>query len=213
MHIPRPQLVSWSALAATLVLAAASAAAEADSWVSLFDGKSLSGWKINENPNSWSVQDGAIVCQGPRSHLFYMGDDKPFVNFEFQAEVMTSPGSNSGIYFHTQYQDAGWPKYGFEAQVNNTHGDPKKTGSLYGVVNVSAAPAKDKEWFTQSIRVEGKRVVIQINGQTVVDYTEPEGTQPGRDFTRAFDRGTFALQAHDPQSKVQFRNLKVRRLP
>jgi hypothetical protein len=67
-----------------------------DGWTSLFDGKSLNGWKANENPESFKVEEGAIVAQGNRSHLFYTGDDKPFINFEFKAEVMTLPGSNSG---------------------------------------------------------------------------------------------------------------------
>ena len=187
-------------------------AKDKDGWVSLFDGKTMDGWKANENKDSWSVQDGALVCNGPRSHLFYVGNDKPFDDFEFRAEVMTKPGSNAGIYFHTKYQDTGWPKFGYEAQVNNTHKDPKKTGSLYAVDNVTEAPAGDNEWFTQEIIVRGRRVVIKVNDKTLVDYTEPEGKKPGKDFTRVLDSGTFALQAHDPKSVVHFRKLRVRRL-
>ena len=109
-------------------------------FISLFDGKSLNGWKVNtENPKSMTVKDGNIVIDGPRSHLFYAGDvaDANFKNFVFRAQVKTFPKANSGIYFHTKYQDAGWPDAGFEAQVNNTHGDPKKTGGLYAVKAVS----------------------------------------------------------------------------
>ncbi len=182
-------------------------------WTSLFDGKSLEGWKASENTQSWSVADGTIVCHGPRSHLFYVGADEPFVNFEFQCDVMTTPGSNSGIYFHTQYQESGWPKYGYECQVNVSHRDPKKSGSLYAVVDVKDPPCKDNEWYTQHIIVQGRRIILKINDKVVVDYTEPEGKQPGSDFTRVLDRGTFALQAHDPESKVYFKNLRVRRLP
>jgi hypothetical protein len=184
-----------------------------DGWVSLFDGTTMNGWKPNENNTSWSVKDGALVCHGERCHLFYIGDDKPFVNFEFQAEVMTTPGSNSGIYIHTQYQDTGWPKYGFEVQVNNSQADPQRTGGLYAVVPVNEPPAKDNEWFTMNIKVEGKHATIQVNGKTLVDYTEPADKKPGEDFTRVFDKGTFALQAHDPGSMVYYKNLKVRRLP
>ena len=143
-----------------------------------------------------------------------MGDDKPFINFEFKAEVMTTPGSNAGIYFHTRYQETGWPKFGYEAQVNITHKDPKKTGSLYGVVNVSNPPAKDNEWWTQHIIVKGKNIQIKINDKTVVNYNEPGGkkaTSP--QFERRLKSGTFALQGHDPKSKVYFRNLRVKRLP
>ena len=194
---------------------AAAAADEAkDGWISLFDGRSLKGWKASENKESWKVEDGALVCDGPRSHLFYVADDKPFVNFEFKADVMTTPGSNAGIYFHTRYQDVGWPKYGYETQVNISHGDPKKSGSLYGVVNISNPPAKDNQWYTQHIIVKGRHIVLKINDQTVVDYTEPEGKKASSDgFERRLDKGTFALQAHDPKSKVYFKNLMVKRTP
>jgi len=203
------------ALIGLVALATTTLAAEKDDdgWVSLFDGKSFKGWKVNENPDTWKIEDGALVCNGQRSHLFYVGDDKPFVNFEFKADVMTRPGSNSGIYFHTRYQDEGWPKYGFESQVNVSHGDPIKTGSLYQVVNVNKTPAKDNEWWTQTIVVKGKHVIVKVNDETVIDYTEPDDAKPGQDFTRKLDKGTFALQGHDPGSTVCFKNIKVKRLP
>jgi hypothetical protein len=192
---------------------AASLSAAEEGFVSLFDGKSLDGWKINESPDSWSVKDGVITAKGPRSHLFYVGNDKPFVNFELKVDVMTEKNSNGGIYFHTKYQDEGWPKYGFEAQVNNSYtSDPRKTGSLYAVKDVLEAPAKDGEWFTEHIIVQGKHVVIKINDKVVVDYTEPDDAKPGKDFTRVLDKGTFALQAHDPGSVVHFKNIRVKRL-
>ncbi len=200
---------------ATVLLALSVRAAEnEDGWTTMFDGKSLKGWKISENPDSWKVEDGAIVSNGPRSHLFYVGDEKPFKNFEFQADVMTAQGSNAGIYFHTKFQDEDWPKYGFEAQVNNSYEkDPRKTGSLYAVRDVLEPPAKDNEWFKYHIKVDGDHVTISINEKTLVDYTEPADAQPGERFTRVLDEGTFALQAHDPHSKVLFKNLKVKRLP
>ncbi len=182
-------------------------------WVQLWDGKTFKGWKANENRDSWKIEDGVLVCHGPRSHLFYVGDQAPFKNFELRVDVKTTPGSNSGIYFHTRYQDQGWPKYGYEAQVNNSHRDPKRTGSLYGVVNVLKAPAKDNEWFTETIIVRGRRIIIKVNDKVVVDYTEPKGKQAGKDFTRKLDQGTFALQAHDPDSVVYYKNIRVKKLP
>jgi hypothetical protein len=209
--------VRFSLLAILLGMLLAPAAVrgeENDGWVSLFDGETMKGWKASENKDSWSVEEGALVCKGPRSHLFYVGEEKPFKNFEFKADVMTKPGSNAGIYFHTKYQEVGWPKYGYEAQVNITHPDPKKTGSLYGVVDVSDPPAKDNEYWTQYIMVNDRHVVIKINGKTVVDYVEPEGKEPfSQDFERRLGEGTFALQAHDPESVVYFKNIKVKRLP
>ncbi len=179
----------------------------------LTDGKTFNGWKINESPESWSIKDGAFVAKGSRSHLFYVGDDKPFVNFELKVDVKTENNSNGGIYFHTKFQDSGWPKYGFEAQVNNSYkSDPRKTGSLYQVVDVHEAAAKDNEWYTETVIVKGKNVKVLINDKIVVDYTEPKGAQPGDDFTRVLDKGTFALQAHDPGSTVHFKNIRVKRL-
>ena len=185
-------------------------------WIFLFDGKSLEGWKVGENANTFSVQNGAIVANGNVAHLFYDGpvQDHLFKNFEFKAEVMTRPGSNSGIYFHTVYQQGSWPQKGYEVQVNNSHSDWRRTGSLYAVQDVKEVYVKDDEWFTEYIQVKGKHVVIKINDKTVVDYTEPENVQrPEGMKGRVISSGTFALQGHDPGSKVYFKNIKVRVLP
>ena len=182
-------------------------------WVSLFDGHSLNGWKVGENASTFSVKDGQIVVHGPTAHLFYAGDYKKhnFKNFELKVDVMTWPGANSGIYFHTQYQESSWPKYGFEVQVNNSHTDWKRTGSLYDVVNIKEVYVKDMEWFTEYIKVEGKHITVKINDKTVVDYTEPNDFKPAPGQTDHFlSSGTFALQGHDPNSEVHFKNIMVK---
>ena len=149
----------------------------------------------------------------PGRTCFYVGDLAPFDDFHLKADVMTTPGSNSGIYFHTEYQPSGWPKHGYECQVNISHADPKKSSSLYGVENVADPGVKDNEWYTQEIIVRGRRIVLKVNGQTLVDYTEPKQRQAASDdFERRLGKGTFALQAHDPDSKVYFRNLRVKKL-
>lgn len=200
-------------LVAFVAIATPRARAEDGEFIQLFNGENLDGWKASENADSWSVEDGMIVCAGPRSHLFYMGDAAPFKDFHFTGEVKTTPGSNAGIYFHTKFQEEGWPKYGFECQVNVTSSDPKKTSSLYGVVNVGNPPVKDNEWYTQEIIVKGKHIVLKVNGETMVDYTEPEGAKSSDpNFVRLLSEGTFALQAHDPDSKVYFKDLKVKKL-
>lgn len=179
----------------------------------IWDGKTFKGWKIAEpEKNSWSILDGAIVARGQRSHLYYVGDDKPFVNFELKVEVMTEPKSNGGIYFHTAWQETGWPKNGFEVQVNQSHGDWKKTGSLYDVVNVKENYAKDNEWYTYHIIVKDKHVTVKVNDQTVVDWEQPADREPGKDFVRMIDKGTFAFQAHDPGSVIRYRHIRVKRL-
>jgi len=190
-----------------------SAAEPENGFVPIFDGKTFNGWKMaNENTNTWKIEDGALVTRGDRCHLFYVGDPKPFKNFELKVDVMTEPGSNGGIYFHTKYQERDWPREGFEVQVNNTHGDWKKTGSIYDVVNVRQSAAQDNKWWTQHIIVKDKRVIVKIDGKTVVDYTEPPDKKPGKDFARVIGEGTFALQAHDPKSVIRYKNIRVKRL-
>ena len=202
-------------LSYTLMLCSfATAMAQQDGWVEMFDGKSLAGWKANENKDSWQVKDGLLTCHGPRSHLFYVADEKPFKNFHFKADVKTTKGSNSGIYFHTKFLDTGWPKFGYECQVNVSHTDPKKSSGLYAVQDIADPGIKDDEWYTQEIIVTGKRVQLLINGKTMVDYTEPDNKPAfSKDFERRLGEGTFCLQAHDPESVVYYRNLKVKRLP
>jgi hypothetical protein len=187
-----------------------------DEWTSLFDGKSLDNWKVGDNAGTFTIENGMIVAHGPTAHLFYAGaiNQHSFKNFEFKAEVMTTPGSNAGIYFHTEYQQGGWPKKGYEAQVNNSHTDWRRTGSLYGIQDVKEVFVKDNEWFTEYIKVEGKRIIIKLNDKTVVDYTEPDNVKrEAGDEGRVLSSGTFALQGHDPKSKVYFKNIMVKVLP
>jgi hypothetical protein len=209
--------ISALSVAALVMFAGAGLPAQQDTgWVSLFDGKTLDGWKVGENAASFSVADGAIVVNGPRAHLFYVGpvQNHDFKNFEFKADVMTTPGSNSGIYIHTAYQEGGWPSKGYEIQVNNSHTDPKRTAGLYAIKDNMEAPAKDGEWFTMQIVVRGKQVTTMVNGKTIVDYTEPDGVQRPADMAaRVLSSGTFALQGHDPKSKVFYKNIMVKPLP
>ena len=105
------------------------------SWEIMFNGKNLLGWHVNENPESVGVEDGCLVVKGKRAHAFYVGPsgNTNVKDFHFKTKVMTKPGANSGIYFHTRFLATGWPDRGYEAQVNNTQHDKKKTGGLYNV--------------------------------------------------------------------------------
>jgi len=200
-------------LLALLALSSVALAAD-DGWISLFDGKSLDGWKVSDKPGTFSVVNGEIVVKGDRSHLFYDGAKHDFTNFELKVEIMAKHNSNSGVYFHTEFQPSGWPDKGFEVQVNNTHADPKKTAGLYDIKDNFAAPAKDDEWFTMTIRVEGKHVVTSVNGKVITDWTEPDGfVPPANHAGRKISHGTFALQGHDPGSEVHFRSIAVKPLP
>lgn len=184
-------------------------------WISLFDGKTLDGWRASEHPGTFSVEDGKIMVHGPRAHLFYEGpvENHDFKNFEFKAQVMTTPGSNSGMYVHTRYQEEGWPGQGYEVQVNNSHTDWRRTGSLYGIDDVKEQVVPDNEWYTEHIIVRGKSVTVKINGKTVVDYTEPDNLERKEgDEARRLSSGTVALQGHDPDSKVYYKDIMVKPL-
>ncbi|HVO12931.1 MAG TPA: family 16 glycoside hydrolase [Vicinamibacteria bacterium] len=224
LFAPAGVLVAGLALAA-LALAAPALATDADTaaegWIPLFDGHSLAGWRpAAESPSSFRVVDGTIACDGPRSHLFYVGGDgrASFEDFELSVEVKTKPGANSGVYFHTAYQDKDWPAQGFEVQVDNSQprqGDYleyKMTGSLYGIRNVYKALARDDEWFTMDVVVRRPRVQVRLDGTLVVDYREPGALPAGAPPLHRLGRGTFALQCHDPASKVFYRGLRVRPL-
>jgi hypothetical protein len=187
-----------------------------DGWISLFDGQSFEGWKANENAESFSIEDGVIKVDGPRSHLFYVGEvmNHDFKNFEFKAQVKTEPGANSGIFIHTEYQEEGWPSKGYEVQVNQSHGDWRKTGSLYSFDDVKEVHVEDNEWYTEHIIVQGDKVTVKINDKTVVEYVESEDkNRPDNAGEKKLDRGTFALQAHDPKSVIYFKDIMVKPLP
>ncbi|MEM8864738.1 MAG: DUF1080 domain-containing protein [Planctomycetota bacterium] len=185
-------------------------------WIELFNGRDLTGWRVSENPETFRVEDGAIIANGPRAHAFYVGavGNADFQDFELLVEVITKPGSNSGIFFHTKYQEEGWPNHGYEMQINQTQGDRIKTGSLYKVKDVlDDSPAKDNEWYTQHLIVRGKHVVVKVDGEVVNEYTEPEDVQPPADRPgRHLSHGTIALQGHDPDSEVHFRSVKIKLL-
>lgn len=207
--------------------------ANAQDKLTLFDGSTLNGWMVTtENPDSFRVEDGAIVAEGPRAHLFYDGEHgTEFTDFELSLKVMTKPGANSGVYFHTTYQADGWPSVGLEAQVNATQYDFRKTGSLYAVADIrvyatdnelpalgfdsnayvtrDAAPHADDEWFDYVIRVEDGTVTTRVNGELLVQWTQPDDW-PNPDIR--LSSGTFALQAHDPDSRVHFKDIVVQKL-
>jgi hypothetical protein len=196
------------------------ALAAEDGWISLFNGRDLEGWRPSEHKDSWQVREGAIVADGGRSHLFYTGPvhGAMFKNFDLEVEALARPGCNSGVYFHTAYQETNFPIKGFEVQINNTaqgegtYRERKKTGSLYGLRNVYKQLIADDSWFKIQVAVRGKNVQIRLDGTLVVDYVEP--TPPiipeGLERERFLDRGTFALQCHNQGSVARFRSVRVR---
>ena len=217
MKFPLTCVALLAGLAVMPVVRAAEPKADKDGWYHLFNGKNLDGWKVSEdNPETFKVGDGEIVAHGEAAHLFYDGpvENHNFKDFEYECEVLTKPKANSGMYFHTKYQPKSWPTNGVEVQVNQTHGDPKKTGSLYNIKNVmDKSPAKDDEWFTQNITVKGNHVTVKVNGKVVNEWTQPEDFKREDGWDNAkIGSGTFALQGHDPDSETHYRSVKVKPL-
>jgi hypothetical protein len=218
------------------------AAAEKDDtgWVQLFNGKDLTGWKVHPNPNPaitevikvekdgkvvgfdgklkdgttthlWRVEDGLLIGGGPSSHLFTERGD--YVNFKYRVEAKINDHGNSGQYFRTEF-GPGFPK-GYEAQINATHKDRVKTGSLYpaqkdlreimSIQVLDNAPHKPDEFFTQEVTCIGDTITIKVNGKVTVDNF--------KDPMARYTKGHFALQAHDPGSIMTFKKVEVKELP
>jgi len=202
-------------------------------WTQLFNGKDLTGWKIHPKPSGsieavitkekdgktfafdgtlkdgktvqlWRVEDGILIGAGPPSHLFSERDD--YQNFHYRIEAQINDKGNSGQYFRTQF-GPGFPK-GYEAQINSTHGDKIRTGSLYlpavKDVIVLEQLVKPDTWFTQEVIVNGNHIQILVNGKKTVDY---------KDEKNLHSKGHFALQGHDPGTTVKFKKIEVKELP
>ena len=210
------------ALVALLLTASTLRAAE---WQSLFNGKDLTGWRANVMPESFTVVNGAIRARATEesAHLFYVGNLKNgfvrFKNFELELMARGEPESNSGIYFHTDFSVRNARNHlakGYEIQLNNTAKEQRKTGSLYGVVDLTQSPVDGTKWFRVRISVQGKRIIVFINETKTVDYVEPAGVKRPKTFAGRVlnpNGGAIALQAHDPRSVYYFKDIRVRRLP
>ncbi|HWE40185.1 MAG TPA: DUF1080 domain-containing protein [Isosphaeraceae bacterium] len=176
-------------------------------WVAIFNGKDLKGWeaydgkgKQDDVSKNWTVEDGVIHGHGPVSHLFSPRGD--YKNFRYRAEVKIGDGSNSGMYFRTA-KGPGFPK-GYEAQLNSTHGDPVRTGSLYNFVKVFDRLVPPDTWFTQTIEANGNHIKIWVNDKQTVDFVDPKNTHK---------EGYFAFQQHNDGSHVWIRKVEVKELP
>jgi len=185
-------------------------------WVSIFDGKTLDGWKWNGKTEGFFVKDGCIVGKGGRNHLYYMKEE--FGNFEFQMDVKINPGGNSGVYIKSQWEDDTWPTTGFELQVNATHPNRLKTGTLYDCLMYLKSPHGDDEWFNYQAICKGNTVVVKVNGETLYEYVDRKepllaGTKITAENKRIAQRGYLVLQQHDPNSVPEFKNIFIRKLP
>lgn len=224
MRYERPNNLRSLLVVALIGLLVHAVKAAEEKWVSLFNGKDLTGWKANMYPDSFKVVDGTIRAQATTasSHLFYVGSGKPeearFKNFELKLMARGETNANSGVFIHTDTSTRDASHHlakGYEIQLNSTEKEKRKTGSLYAVVDLAKSPVDESKWFEVYIRVEGKRIQVRINDKTTVDYTEPANPErPPERKGRLLDPqgGSIALQGHDPGSVFYFKDIKIRRL-
>lgn len=173
-------------------------------WISLFNGKDLSGWHLR-NPagaNGWKVQDGVYVNTPPSTDLQTNGD---YYDFQLHVEFNVSAGNgNSGVYMRDKY----------EVQIFNSYGKPPSDsgcGALYRRIAPTVNASKPAgEWQAYDITFIGKRLIVIHNGQKVLDVADvgPMGT--GASSNRPDGPGPLRLQGdHDA---VSFRNIRIRAL-
>lgn len=206
MHAWNLRLVYAAAL--SCLLAGGPASAEDAQWIALFDGKTLDGWeKVGQDASVWEVQDGALCGSGPASML--VCTKGPYKNFRYRAEIKINDRGNSGLYFRTT-RKPGFSD-GYEAQIDSTHTDPIRTGSLYGMCHVYQQLVKPDTWFTYDLTVRDDvwrgrkvtRIKVTVDGNELYEYL---------DFAQTFKEGHFAFQQHDPGSRVQIRKVEVQPL-
>lgn len=215
-----------------------------DGWTQLFNGKDLTGWKLPEKLDGgyksyeakktdgkvtaylakhsdkrkgdsevtiWRVENGAMIGGGPMTHIFTERDD--FADFHLRIEFKINDKGNSGIFFRSGF-NPGVPK-GYEAQINATHTDPVKSGSIYPngsfgldkykkdtCIMDKAAHGPD-EWVVQEVICKGPTITTIVNGKKQIEWTDPE---------HRFKKGHIALQGHDPGSVMSFKKVEVKEL-
>ena len=194
-------------------------------WHRLFNGQDLTGWRANVFPESFSVTNGVIRVNATKesAHLFYVNNLKEgfvrFRNFELEATVRSETNSNSGIFVHTDMSVSNAKNHlakGYEIQLNSQAREKRKTGSLYAVMDLGSSPVDESRWFQVRIQVRDKNIVVHLDDQKVIDYTEPLKVQrPKERAGRLVDPqgGAIALQAHDPGSVFYFKDIRIRPLP
>ncbi len=191
----------------------------------IFDGRNLNGWtKVGPPEPSgetpvWTVADGAIhVEKGPGE----LETEAKWANLVLQADVRTNPANadqhpNSGIFFRGA-PGVFWS--GYEAQIRNQYadGDPAKpvdfgTGGIYHSQPARRVVSRDGTYFTATVVASGRHIAVWINGYPVSDFEDerPEGDSAAEEAV--LTPGVVGLQAHDPTTNLDFRNIRVAKLP
>ena len=133
-----------------------------------------------------------------------------YKNFRFRAEVKINDHGNSGMYFRSPTNDGDFSK-GYEAQIDSTHRDPIRTGSIYGFLHIYKQLVPPDTWFTYEVECVDKdwrglkvpHIKVWVNGELLFQFIER---------TKAWDKGYFAFQQHDPGSRIEIRKIEVKEL-
>lgn len=199
------------------LLAFAMAVSAADKWKTIFDGKSLDGWK-HVGPGEFKLEDGQIVTSGGMGLLYY--EPQRFGNTTIRVVFKsTGPRDNSGVYIRMPEKphDAWYGVHnGFEVQIDAAGDDWHCTGAIYSLSRATKRTQKPAgEWNTMEIVLSGPFTTVFLNGEKVNDF-DPSKPVPERKMwfepirgPRA-DVGYIGLQNHDPASKIYFKEVSVK---
>lgn len=191
---------------------------KADGFVTLFDGKTLTGW--TGSLKGYVPENGVIVCKKDGGGFLYT--EKEYGDFEFRFEFKLTPGANNGLGIRTPM--GGDPAYvGMELQILDDTADVYKNlkpyqyhGSIYGVVPTKRGHLKPVgEWNSQTVIAKGKHIQVILNGVTIVDADIEKASTPktidGADHPGLKrDKGYIAFCGHG--AHVEFRNIRVKEL-
>jgi len=172
-------------------------AAPENGWVTLFNGKDLSGWKKNGD-EKWIVEKGTILCESTANKYGYLTTDKTYRDFDLRLKFKGEAAGNSGLFFHARITGVD-PEHGPDIEGMQVEVDPgvgKHTGGLYesggrGWVAMPKAEGeaalKAGEWNDLEVSVRGNHIVVRLNGVQVTDYN---------DASPKFSDGVIGLQIH-----------------
>jgi hypothetical protein len=206
------KILGLSALALLLGAGLAAKKPQGNGWVSLFNGKDLSGWK-NNGDEKWVVENGTILCQSTANKYGYLTTDKTYKDFDLRLKFKGEADGNSGVFLRSKILGIN-PEHGPDIEGMQVEVDPgpgKHTGGLYesggrGWVAMPSAEGekavKSGDWNDLEVSAKGPHIVTHLNGVQVVDFT---------DSAPKFTDGVIALQIHTGGGvKVRWKDIYVK---
>ena len=138
-------------------------------FISLFNGRDLSGWVVMGKDQGWKVTDGVIRSKGDRGGN-WLRSRKQYRDFIYRVEWRVSKGGNSGVFIRSAKNGQPWIT-GYEVQISNApRDDAHCTGSLYGYFPVKPRPDETHDkWHTFEIHCRGSRITVIADGVKCVD--------------------------------------------